>query len=33
LRLPDYARPYARVIASLFDQYRQPAGRQFSSAK
>lgn len=32
LRLPDYARPYARVIASLFDLYRQPAARRFSSA-
>jgi len=32
LRLPDYARPYARVIASLFDSYRQPASRRFSSA-
>ncbi|HXG82221.1 MAG TPA: oxygen-independent coproporphyrinogen III oxidase [Sphingomicrobium sp.] len=32
LRLPDYARPYARVIASQFDTYRQPAARRFSSA-
>lgn len=32
LRLPDYGRPYARVIAALFDSYRQPAARQFSSA-
>ena len=32
LRLPDYGRPYARVIASLFDGYRQPAARRFSSA-
>ena len=32
LRLPDYGRPYARVIASLFDTYRQPAVRRFSSA-
>ena len=32
LRLPVYGRPYARVIASLFDQYRQPAARRFSSA-
>jgi oxygen-independent coproporphyrinogen-3 oxidase len=32
LRLPDYARPYARVMASLFDSYRQPAARRFSSA-
>ena len=32
LRLPDYGRPYARVIASQFDTYRQPAIRQFSSA-
>ena len=32
LRLPDYARPYARVIASLFDTYRQPEARRFSSA-
>ena len=32
LRLPDYARPYARVIASLFDGYRQPEARRFSSA-
>jgi oxygen-independent coproporphyrinogen III oxidase len=32
LRIPDYGRPYARVIASLFDTYRQPAARRFSSA-
>ena len=32
LRMPDYGRPYARVIASLFDSYRQPAARRFSSA-
>jgi len=32
LRLPDYGRPYGRVIASLFDTYRQPALRKFSSA-
>jgi oxygen-independent coproporphyrinogen-3 oxidase len=32
LRLPDYGRPYARVVASLFDSYRQPAARRFSSA-
>jgi oxygen-independent coproporphyrinogen-3 oxidase len=32
LRLPDYARPYARVIASIFDCFRQPAARRFSSA-
>jgi oxygen-independent coproporphyrinogen-3 oxidase len=32
LRLPDYGRPYARVIASLFDTHRQPASRRFSSA-
>ena len=32
LRMPDYGRPYARVIASLFDTYRQPAARRFSSA-
>jgi len=32
LRLPDFGRPYARVIASLFDSYRQPAARRFSSA-
>lgn len=32
LRLPDYGRPYARVIAALFDSYRQPAARRFSSA-
>lgn len=32
LRMPDYGRPYARVIASLFDDYRQPAARRFSSA-
>ena len=32
LRLPDYARSYARAIAALFDQYRQPSGRRFSSA-
>ena len=32
LRLPDYARPYARVIASMFDQYRQPEARRFSNA-
>nr|NUR36521.1 oxygen-independent coproporphyrinogen III oxidase [Sphingomonas sp.] len=30
--LNDEARPYARVIASLFDTYRQPAARRFSSA-
>ncbi len=32
LRLPDFGRPYARVIASMFDQYRQPDARRFSSA-
>lgn len=32
LRLPDFGRPYARVIAALFDRYRQPAARRFSSA-
>ena len=32
LRLPDYGRPYARVIASMFDQYRQPEARRFSNA-
>lgn len=32
LRMPDYGRPYARVIASLFDNYRQPDARRFSSA-
>lgn len=32
LRLPDYSRPYARAIASLFDTHRQPADRRFSSA-
>jgi len=32
LRLPDYGRPYGRVIASLFDTFRQPASRKFSSA-
>ncbi|HEY0628194.1 MAG TPA: radical SAM protein, partial [Sphingomicrobium sp.] len=32
LRMPDYGRPYARAIASLFDVYRQPAARRFSSA-
>ena len=33
LRMPDYARPYARVIAALFDGYRQPAAEpRFSSA-
>ncbi|HET9337186.1 MAG TPA: radical SAM protein [Sphingomicrobium sp.] len=32
LRLPDYGRPYARVVASLLDEYRQPAARRFSSA-
>lgn len=32
LRIPDYGRPYARVIASLFDTYRQPEARRFSSA-
>lgn len=32
LRLPDFGRPYARVVASLFDAYRQPAARRFSSA-
>ena len=33
LRLPDYGRPYARVIASLFDSHRRPAAApRFSSA-
>jgi oxygen-independent coproporphyrinogen III oxidase len=32
LRIPDYGRPYARVIASLFDGYRQPSAKRFSSA-
>lgn len=32
LRLPDFGRPYARVIAALFDCHRQPAARRFSSA-
>ncbi len=32
LRLPDYARPYARVIAATFDQYRQPSATRFSNA-
>jgi len=32
VRIPDYGRPYARVIAALFDTYRQPALRRFSSA-
>src|SRR5512139_276415 len=32
LRLPDYGRPYARVIASTFDQYRQPEASRFSNA-
>lgn len=32
LQLLDFGRPYARVISSLFDQYRQPAARRFSSA-
>jgi len=32
LRLPDYARPYARVIASKFDQYRQTSEKRFSTA-
>jgi len=32
LRLPDYGRPYARAIASMFDNHRQPSARQFSSA-
>ncbi len=32
LRLPDFGRPCARVIASLFDTHRQPAARRFSSA-
>lgn len=32
LRLPDYGRPYARVIAALFDTHRQPAAHRFSSA-
>jgi oxygen-independent coproporphyrinogen-3 oxidase len=32
LRLEDDSKPYARVIASLFDGYRQPAARRFSSA-
>jgi len=32
LHLSGHARPYARAIASLFDQYRQPSARRFSSA-
>lgn len=32
VRLEDDSKPYARVIASLFDGYRQPAARRFSSA-
>jgi oxygen-independent coproporphyrinogen-3 oxidase len=32
LRQPDYGRPYARVIAALFDNYRLPAAQRFSSA-
>jgi oxygen-independent coproporphyrinogen-3 oxidase len=32
LRLPDFARPYARVVAALFDQHRQPAAQRFSNA-
>jgi len=32
LRLPDYARPYARVVAALFDQHRQPSAQRFSNA-
>lgn len=32
VKLSPDARPYARVIASLFDTYRQPAVRRFSSA-
>lgn len=32
LRLPDYARPYARVIASLYDQHRQHPEKRFSNA-
>jgi oxygen-independent coproporphyrinogen-3 oxidase len=32
LRLAAGARPYSRVIASLFDTYRQPGARRFSSA-
>ena len=32
LRLTEDGRPYARVIASLFDTYRQPSHRRFSSA-
>jgi oxygen-independent coproporphyrinogen-3 oxidase len=32
LRLPDFGRPYARVIAALFDCHRQPTARRFSSA-
>jgi len=32
LRLPDYGRPYARVIASMFDLYRRPEARRFSNA-
>jgi oxygen-independent coproporphyrinogen-3 oxidase len=32
LWLDDQARPYARVIASLFDTYLHPAPRRFSSA-
>ena len=32
LRLSPDAGPYARVIATLFDAYRKPAARRFSSA-
>lgn len=32
IRLADEAWPYARVIASLFDSYRQPVGGRFSAA-
>jgi oxygen-independent coproporphyrinogen-3 oxidase len=32
LRIEEGGRPYARAIAAAFDSYRDPAGRQFSSA-
>jgi len=32
LRLEAAAQPYARVIAAIFDDYRQPQARRFSSA-
>jgi oxygen-independent coproporphyrinogen-3 oxidase len=32
LRIADEGRPYARVIAAIFDTYRQPSARRFSNA-